>query len=975
MIHRILILFLILCPGLAFAEIASGPFSPPDTDISMQILNAMFGQLGAFGDSSSDAFSKVMLIFNQAVLMIGGILATYTILAGTIGTAHDGEMMGKKFSSVWIPIRYSIGTALILPVINGYSVINYLVAWAIVQGAGLADIVWKEYVSNGNLQQQMSVGISQPDAMKMGYNTFSSLVCMRGYEAVLTGMKDNKVENVLIGNTSPTAAISSYSNGTKTVMQFGFTNGSANLTPSTCGRLDINDTENPTYANTDTQSGGNSSFTDGGMFGDRRLIWSSANTIAKQNKEATTVMVNKLDAIAVKFVNSALKGTPTYDDSEVVKVIQEYQETRRKNAAVLISQYSNFKEIQDSANKDGWAFAGAFYMKISYLMDMASRTASSIPEATGPTETVQKVFGEHYYNSIAKPLNEFIKDNNHAGYAINSIQGGVDDDDWHWWDINVLLKKAISGTTSYVFDDNSNPVLEMKRLGNWCFNAGAGLITAYAGGVVLWSEVPSQGTTATAAAVALLPVMLFFVPILMGVGFTLGYVLPMMPFFMWVGALLGWIVMCVEAIVISSLWMAMHLHPNGDDLTGKGANGYSLLLSLLLRPVFSVLGLIASINIIYVLGSVINKIYGSVFLLAQSDAGFFTLLFGMITAPLIYLGLMWTVVRKCFSITHSISDELLKWFGGNGSMLGREAESIGGQNAGAYAAGLGAGKAAQGSMRAMKDGKEMADNKQKIQGAKEDAFDRGITQIGNTYGNDVADKKSAALGIKSAKDYGSHTNQRVSAAYDEGLKLSSQYGGDAGSAAFADKMLEASNNNYREYDGDKIKASGAIANSVAIDSLNSKASQNFGDNGASYLASQGSKNGQQLLGKTAEAYNELSKLKEESSPTTFNSSLAGAVDANQSLSNYLAERYTGGVNDTNVDAGSVNPTNNNSSINPSELDIPNINFNDDGSVSVGNNTIEQQEPIQSNQLDMFEQQSTQTNFNDTQPKNSDERDW
>ena len=46
--------------------------------------------------------------FNGAVLIIGGILATYTLLAGTLGTAHDGEMLGKKFSSVWIPIRYSL---------------------------------------------------------------------------------------------------------------------------------------------------------------------------------------------------------------------------------------------------------------------------------------------------------------------------------------------------------------------------------------------------------------------------------------------------------------------------------------------------------------------------------------------------------------------------------------------------------------------------------------------------------------------------------------------------------------------------------------------------------------------------------------------------------------------------------------------------------------------------------------------------
>ena len=55
----------------------SGPFTPPDSDVSMKVLGALFGNLGVFGAGGSDAFGNVMQIFNGAVLIVGGILATY----------------------------------------------------------------------------------------------------------------------------------------------------------------------------------------------------------------------------------------------------------------------------------------------------------------------------------------------------------------------------------------------------------------------------------------------------------------------------------------------------------------------------------------------------------------------------------------------------------------------------------------------------------------------------------------------------------------------------------------------------------------------------------------------------------------------------------------------------------------------------------------------------------------------------------
>ena len=62
----------------------------------------------------------VVMAFNAAVLFIAGILAAYTMMAGTVNTAHDGELLGRRWSSSWMPIRTAMGAASLLPVFQGF---------------------------------------------------------------------------------------------------------------------------------------------------------------------------------------------------------------------------------------------------------------------------------------------------------------------------------------------------------------------------------------------------------------------------------------------------------------------------------------------------------------------------------------------------------------------------------------------------------------------------------------------------------------------------------------------------------------------------------------------------------------------------------------------------------------------------------------------------------------------------------------
>jgi len=84
-------IFLMLIGSVAHAE-GSLLFTPVSGDISMKVLSQLFGKLfetasgGAFSGGNDPIISAIMT-FNGAVLIVGGILAGYTILLGVIGTA------------------------------------------------------------------------------------------------------------------------------------------------------------------------------------------------------------------------------------------------------------------------------------------------------------------------------------------------------------------------------------------------------------------------------------------------------------------------------------------------------------------------------------------------------------------------------------------------------------------------------------------------------------------------------------------------------------------------------------------------------------------------------------------------------------------------------------------------------------------------------------------------------------------------
>ena len=69
----------------------------------------------------------------------------------------------------------------------------------------------------------------------------------------------------------------------------------------------------------------------------------------------------------------------------------------------------------------------------------------------------------------------------------------------------------------------------------------------------------------------------------------------MIPYILWLGVLLGWVILIVEAVIAAPIWAVSHMAPDGDGVVGRGGQGYMLVLSLVLRPPLMILGLVCAI--------------------------------------------------------------------------------------------------------------------------------------------------------------------------------------------------------------------------------------------------------------------------------------------------------------------------------------------------------------------------------------------
>ncbi|MEA9749398.1 hypothetical protein VDF76_20895 [Xanthomonas campestris pv. raphani] len=88
-------------------------WNPPADDSSLGVLREVFGNVVDFviGNGVSAAnlgenntvIASGFEVFNTAILFLAMVFVAYSSIMGVINTAQDGEFLGRKMSSIWVP--------------------------------------------------------------------------------------------------------------------------------------------------------------------------------------------------------------------------------------------------------------------------------------------------------------------------------------------------------------------------------------------------------------------------------------------------------------------------------------------------------------------------------------------------------------------------------------------------------------------------------------------------------------------------------------------------------------------------------------------------------------------------------------------------------------------------------------------------------------------------------------------------------
>lgn len=159
-------------------------------------------------------------------------------------------------------------------------------------------------------------------------------------------------------------------------------------------------------------------------------------------------------------------------------------------------------------------------------------------------------------------------------------------------------------------------------------------------------------------------------------GVMLSVYVPMLPYILWVGALLGLVILILESMVAIMLWAVMMMHPSGEGITSDyNRQGMNMLLAVFTRPALLLMGMVLGMFMVEPMVMFINDTFYVMMKTVQSNT--FTGIFQGIAFIAIYVSLIMMVVEKSFSLIHVIPDRVLTWIGGPGALTGEEREITG----------------------------------------------------------------------------------------------------------------------------------------------------------------------------------------------------------------------------------------------------------------------------------------------------------
>jgi defect-in-organelle-trafficking protein DotA len=712
-------------------------FTPTITDLSVGYLGQIFGTVGTvLHGTSGQLLGQLFKVFNIGVLVIAGIFLVYTIIMTVLNAAHEGEFMGRKWNSAWIALRTILGLGLLVPsATTGYSAIQVIVMWVVIQGVGFANMAWYsalQYITQGG-QIYTPPQSNTKDMINLVGTIMEMQVCMytnqniwqqnqkaqQQAQAAQPGAPTgttNTAAPQLPGTTNVQnwtanfTTIKDSSNLYHSIVQFPGNPYSADgQQDSACGQITFGTNASKEGLSQDQKTttlkaAVNQIMLDLDSYSQQiAAVSTNANAMnASNNQNFPNQVETAIVGGAADWVNITLpiRSGVSLPSGESSSGFGGSLPNLNQTINDAMTQYINQSVSQ------GWIMAGRYYYALGSVQRKITEATSvnvnfdfypagfpgswspqsdkiNAPQSwldfsqsknVNPAPNVQNTAGVSLGNQasilIANETNVFnyvspaiaVAETLDKSQAIPTVSS-VGDTGILSFIMTPIISAIYSALQSFS-NATGDPILVLQSIGNtfldvalWSWLIGTIGIFGLGAGSAIMASVQSLGYAVEDAILAFVPVFTVFLLTFAAIGGTFAYYVPLIPFIIYVFAAVGWIIAVIEAMVAAPLVALGVTHPEGGhDLLGKSEQAVMLLLSVFLRPVLMVIGLIAGMILSRVVLRFLNTgFFGIVFELHDFS------LFAFMAILMIYCSLLVTIVNQSFSLIYQVPDRVMRW--------------------------------------------------------------------------------------------------------------------------------------------------------------------------------------------------------------------------------------------------------------------------------------------------------------------------
>lgn len=697
-----LLLTLFFQVGVAWAQGAPGqPLTlntdPSESDASIKLLYQIIGN--PFSDEVNPVTGSAFLVLNSGIMLLATVMFMYTSIVGILRSAPNGEFLGQNWSSIWIPLRFTLGIALIFPTVNGFSLIQKGTVWLGEQGIGYANLMLSSSVkglveSQGNIiaLRLADTGAIQ-NMMKEILRSETCVVDLKNkYPETNFGIQ--KIDREGGGGRIVWGAIqdsSSYSE---------FSSFTTTFPVDVCGSITIPSVYSSSNANNPITAAG------GAVADLMKSAVVGINTATRQIQTSqylaleNAILYLRPYAAAVGSIDGAKPTAKQLTDAvdEATKRYLDLVETASKASVIEKNKVLTDAFVND-IEQTGWVGFGAWYYQMARINTELNKMSSLVPEVTGATiasasgidglspEVSGMIDGAIASERSRRPevanYRGVIKSsgsNNEGFFSIDGALGSGADNA-----TNAATGWAAQNTAELFGVDphsDTNALIQLKNVGDVLLNtvqsiAMIGFASDYlpigkaasaVSSMPVFSTLKKMADSERNKGVFDFMKMLGFFALMALIGFAvvLAFWLPISPFIIWMGSVLGWLISFVEMIVAAPIWIGAHMHPEGEGIAGQyGATGYMLLAEVFCRPFLMVIGMIFSMLLIDPFLKFTSSIFFNAMATVTADglAGLATFL----ATVFIYVGFNVGLVQRCFAVIHIFPNSVLRWVGAHAS--------------------------------------------------------------------------------------------------------------------------------------------------------------------------------------------------------------------------------------------------------------------------------------------------------------------